>query len=96
MPNSLNINFAEARATGNKLISNGGDFGYLIGKVRGANTTLKGNGWDDAASVKYFEKVEEQAIYANKLADCIKEIGQFLIKAADAYEAAVEANKIAG
>lgn len=89
----LNINYQETRNTGNQVKSQAEQFGSLLGEIQSANDELK-NCWKGADAQSYTQKIDEQAQVMNKLKATIEEIGAFLVKVGDAYEDAMESNKM--
>ena len=89
----LNINYQETRNTGNQVKSQADQFGSLLGEIQSANDELK-NCWKGADAQSYTQKIDEQAQVMNKLKATIEEIGAFLVKVGDAYEDAMESNKM--
>ena len=87
----LKIGFEETRSVGTQVTAKGGEFASLLSKIQASNNELRGF-WEGDDATKYLGAVEEQAEYMKKLATTIDEIGAFLVKAADAYQEAVEAN----
>lgn len=89
----LNINYQETRNTGNQVKSQADQFGSLLGEIQSANDELK-NCWKGADAQSYTQKIDEQAQVMKKLQATIDEIGVFLVKVGDAYEDAMESNKM--
>ena len=89
----LNINYQETRNTGNQVKSQADQFGSLLGEIQSANDELK-NCWKGADAQCYTQKIDEQAQVMKKLQATIDEIGVFLVKVGDAYEDAMESNKM--
>ena len=89
----LNINYQETRNTGNQVKSQADQFGSLLGEIQSANDELK-NCWKGADAQSYTQKIDEQAQIMKKLQATIDEIGVFLVKVGDAYEDAMESNKM--
>ena len=89
----LNINYQETRNTGNQVKSQADQFGSLLGEIQSANDELK-NCWKGADAQSYTQKIDEQAQVMKKLQATIDEIGVFLVKVGDAYEDAIESNKM--
>lgn len=89
----LNINYQETRNTGNQVKSQADQFGTLLGEIQSANDELK-NCWKGADAQTYTQKIDEQAQVMKKLQATIDEIGVFLVKVGDAYEDAMESNKM--
>lgn len=89
----LKIDYAETRRTGNQIQSYASEFNSLLADIKGLNDSLKSS-WkgDDADS--YTGAITEQANVMDKLKDSIDEIGKFLVNVGDAYERAMEENKV--
>lgn len=89
----LRIDYQETRKTGQEVQSKAADFGKLLGEIDALNNNLK-QSWKGADAESYTAKIAEQAQVMNKLKTTMDEIGAFLIKVGDAYEQAMEENKI--
>ncbi len=88
----LTVSYTELRALGNNVQAKGEEFGSLLAKIAENNNALK-TAWEGTDASKYSNTVEEQSQVMNKLKNTIVEIGAYLVKAADLYEAANEANR---
>jgi WXG100 family type VII secretion target len=90
----LKINYSETISVGNQVTTKGADFTDLLNQVKNVNNELK-TYWEGSDASKYSTSVEEQAVYMQKLADTINEIGAFLVKVGNAYQEACENNSSA-
>lgn len=89
----LNINYQETRATGNQVSSYADEFNTLLSDIKNLNENLKSS-WKGADAESYTGAITEQAAVMDKLKGSLEEIGKFLVSVGDAYEAAMEENKI--
>ena len=89
----LNIDYEATRSTGNQVQSYASEFNSLLNDIKGLNENLKSS-WKGADAESYTGAITEQAQVMDKLKDSIEEIGKFLVSVGDAYEAAMEENKI--
>lgn len=89
----LKIDYQATRTTGNQVQSYASDFNTLLKEIESLNEQLKSS-WkgDDADS--YTGAITEQAQVMNNLKSSIDEIGKFLVSVGNAYEQAMEENKI--
>ena len=89
----LNINYQATKTTGTQVQSYADEFNSLLTDIKGLNDSLKSS-WkgDDADS--YTGAISEQATVMDNLKGSLEEIGNFLISVSEAYENAMEANKI--
>lgn len=89
----LKIDYQETKSTGNQVQSYAGEFNSLLNDIKGLNEQLRSD-WkgDDADS--YTTEINEQAQVMDKLKGSIEEIGKFLVDVGNAYEQAMEENKI--
>lgn len=90
---SLNIDYAATRATGRSVQSNAGEFKSLLRNIQNLNNSLK-NCWKGADADSYTNKIAEQAKVMDKLQKTIQEIGEYLVSVGDAYEKAMQDNKL--
>lgn len=89
----LNIDYQATRTTGNQVQSYADEFNTLLGDIKGLNENLKSS-WKGADAESYTGAITEQAQVMDKFKNSIDEIGKFLVSVGDAYEAAMEDNKI--
>lgn len=89
---NLNINYDAARQTGQSVITQADEFKSLLDQIKNTNNELK-TYWQGDDATKYSGAVDEQAEQMQKLETTIREIGEFLIKAANAYQEAMERNR---
>lgn len=89
----LKIDYEATRSTGNQVQSYAGEFNSLLNDIKGLNENLKSS-WKGADAESYTGAITEQAQVMDKLKDSIEEIGKFLVSVGDAYEAAMEDNKV--
>lgn len=89
----LKINYQVTRDAGGAVQNYAGEFKSLLGQIQTLNNNLK-QSWQGADAESYTRKIEEQAQVMNKLQQSIQEIGEFLVRVGDAYERAMEENKI--
>lgn len=89
----LKIDYQQTITTGQEVQSKAADFGTLLGEIEALNNELK-QSWKGADAESYTTKITEQAQVMNKLKTTMDEIGAFLIKVGNAYEQAMEENKI--
>lgn len=89
----LKIDYQATKSTGNQVQSYANEFNTLLNDIKGLNEQLKSS-WkgDDADS--YTGAITEQAQVMDKLKNSIDEIGKFLVSVGNAYEQAMEENKI--
>lgn len=89
----LKIDYEATRATGNQVSSLSEEFNSLLNDIKSLNDNLKSS-WkgDDADS--YTTEITEQAAVMDKLKDSLDEIGKYLVSVGNAYEKAMEENKI--
>lgn len=90
---NLKIDYQATRTTGNNVKSNAGEFKSLLNEIHNQNEDLKQH-WQGADADSYTTKITEQEQVMNKLQASMNEIGDYLIKVANAYEQAMEDNKI--
>lgn len=91
MSNDLNINFDETISVGEQIKSKAGDIRDVLIKIKNANAQLE-SVWTGADASKYLSRVNEQSAYMDELATTIDDIGDFLIKAGEAYRNAGNEN----
>lgn len=89
----LKIDYQATKTTGNQVQSYAEEFNGLLNDIKGLNEQLK-SCWkgDDADS--YTGEITEQAQVMDKLKNSIDEIGKFLVSVGNAYEKAMEENKL--
>lgn len=90
---NLKIDYQATRTTGNNVKSNAGEFKSLLSEIHNQNEDLKQH-WQGADADSYTTKITEQEQVMNKLQASMDEIGDYLIKVANAYEQAMEDNKV--
>ena len=90
---NLKIDYQATRSTGNNVKSNAGEFKSLLNDIHTQNEDLKQH-WQGADADSYTSKITEQEQVMNKLQATMDEIGDYLIKVANAYEQAMEDNKV--
>lgn len=88
----LRIDYAQTRTLGNNVITKGEEFKSLLTKIKSSNDSLKSY-WEGSDSIKYSNKVEEEAKVMDRLATTINEIGNFLIRVGNAYEKVSQENQ---
>lgn len=89
---NLKIDYAQLRTLSANVGNKAGEFNNLLGKITSANETLKSS-WQGADANKYTDAVTDQANTMKKLYEAIEQVGEYLGKVADAYQAANEANQ---
>ncbi|MEE0699296.1 MAG: WXG100 family type VII secretion target [Bacilli bacterium] len=89
----LKINYEETRRTGKQIQSYASEFNALLADIKGLNDSLKSS-WKGADADSYTGAITEQANVMDKLKNSIDEIGKFLVSVGDAYERAMEENKV--
>lgn len=89
----LKIDYGATKQTGSNVKSCAGEFKTLLNEIHGQNESLKSH-WQGADADSYTTKISEQEQVMNKLQASMDEIGDYLIKVANAYEQAMEDNKI--
>lgn len=87
----LKINYGETISVGNQVSEKGNDFQELLNRIKNVNTELQSY-WEGQDSSKYTAAVNEQAEEMQRLANTVKEIGEFLVRVGRAYQEAAEAN----
>lgn len=90
---SLNVDYQETRNAGTNLKNHASDFKTLLGEIQSLNDNLKSS-WTGDDAVSYTNKITEQAQGMNQLQKTVDEMGDLLISAGNAYEQAMEANKV--
>lgn len=90
---NLKIDYQATRSTGNNVKSNASEFKSLLNDIHTQNEDLKQH-WQGADADSYTSKITEQEQVMNKLQVTMDEIGDYLIKVANAYEQAMEDNKV--
>lgn len=90
---NLKIDYQATRTTGNNVKSNASEFKSLLNEIHNQNEDLKQH-WQGADADSYTAKITEQEQVMNKLQASMDEIGDYLIKVANAYEQAMEDNKV--
>ncbi len=90
---NLKIDYQATRSTGNNVKSNASEFKSLLNDIHTQNEDLKQH-WQGADADSYTSKITEQEQVMNKLQATMDEIGDYLIKVANAYEQAMEDNKV--
>jgi len=90
----LRVDYAATAAVGQQVTTQGGEFQTLLGNIRRVNGELAG-AWDGADAQKYLGAVDQQMQVMDQLNTTINEIGEFLVRIAEAYRAASEANQAA-
>lgn len=90
---NLKIDYQATRSTGNNVKSNASEFKSLLNEIHTQNEDLKQH-WQGADADSYTSKITEQEQVMNKLQATMDEIGDYLIKVANAYEQAMEDNKV--
>ncbi len=93
MAGNLKIDYQATRTTGNNVKSNASEFKSLLNEIHNQNEDLKRH-WQGADADSYTSKITEQEQVMNKLQVSMDEIGDYLIKVANAYEQAMEDNKV--
>lgn len=89
----LKIDYEATRSTGNQVQTYADEFNSLLKDIKNLNENLKSS-WKGADAESYTGAITEQAQVMDKLKDSVEEIGKFLVSVGDAYEAAMEENKI--
>lgn len=87
----LRINYEEVASVGRQITTKGEEFRSLLTRVRNVNSNLT-NAWQGSDATKYTSAVEEQAMYMEKLANAIDEIGEFMVKVGKVYQEVNERN----
>lgn len=90
---NLKIDYQATRTTGKNVKSNAGEFKSLLNEIHNQNEDLKKH-WQGGDADSYTAKITEQEQIMNKLQTSMDEIGDYLIKVANAYEQAMEDNKV--
>ncbi len=90
----LNVNYDETRQVGNNIIAKSQEFGTLLNKIKTTNDQLA-EVWKGSDAQVYTSKIEEHANEQKKLNASMQEVGEFLVKAGNAYEETMESNKSA-
>ena len=93
MAGNLKIDYQATSTTGNNVKSNASEFKSLLIEIHNQNEDLKRH-WQGADADSYTSKITEQEQVMNKLQVSMDEIGDYLIKVANAYEQAMEDNKV--
>ena len=88
---NLNINYQATRDAGNNVIKYAEDFSALLENIKKTNSELM-EYWQGEDAKKYSGAVSDQAQQMQNLATTIEEIGNFLVKVGNAYEAAMQQN----
>ena len=91
MNGDLRVNFKETKLVGNNVATKAEDFQELLNRIKTINEELK-TYWQGSDASKYTEAVEVQSQEMQKLAEVIKEIGEFLVQTGNAYEDAMQTN----
>lgn len=89
----LRIDYQATRTTGTAVKSDVEEFKSLLNEIHSQNEELKTH-WQGADADSYTSKITEQEQVMNKLGTTMDEIGDFLIQTANAYEQAMESNKV--
>ncbi len=90
---SLNIDYEATRAAGRSVQNQAGEFKALLNNIQSINDNLK-SCWKGADADSYTGKITEQAQVMNKLQTTIQEIGEYLVQVGNAYEKAMNENKL--
>ena len=90
---SLNINYEATRTAGKSVQNQAGEFKSLLNNIQSINDNLK-TCWKGADADSYTGKIAEQAQVMNKLQSTIQEIGEYLVQVGNAYEQAMNENKL--
>ena len=90
----LNVNYDETRTVGNNIKNKAQEFESLLNEIRTTNERLA-EVWIGADAQAYTNKIEEQAKEQLTLKQSIEEVGQFMVKAGNAYEETMESNRSA-
>ncbi len=90
---NLKIDYQATRTTGNNVKNQAGEFKTLLNEIQNQNEELKQH-WQGADADSYTSKITEQKQVMDKLQASMDEIGDYLIKVANAYEEAMEENKV--
>lgn len=90
---SLNINYEATRTAGKSVQNQAGEFKSLLNNIQSINDNLK-TCWKGADADSYTGKIAEQAQVMNKLQATIQEIGEYLVQVGNAYEQAMNENKL--
>ena len=88
----LSIDYNQTRQLGNNILEKGNEFSEVLSKIISENDNLK-NSWKGSDAEKYTNAVAAEIENMKILKKSINEIGEFLIKAANAYERVNEANQ---
>lgn len=88
----LSIDYNSTRQIGNGILEKANDFSDILTKINGENDNLR-NYWKGADAEKYTSAVAAEIENMRTLHQAIKEMGEFLIQAANAYEKVNEANQ---
>lgn len=89
----LRIDYQATRTTGTSVKNDAEEFKTLLNEIHSQNEELKTH-WQGGDADSYTSKITEQEQIMNKLSTTIDEIGDFLIQTANAYEQAMESNKV--
>ena len=89
----LKINYANTRSAGNMVKEKASEFSDLLAEIHTQNEELKTH-WQGADADSYTKKISEQEQVMKNLKSAMNEMGEYLIKVANAYEDAMESNKI--
>lgn len=89
----LKIDYGETKQTGTNVKSYAGEFKTLLEEIHNQNEDLKSH-WQGADADSYTSKISEQEQVMNKLQASMEEIGDYLVKVANAYQQAMEDNKL--
>lgn len=89
----LKINYANTRSAGNTVKQKSSEFSDLLRAIHEQNEELKSH-WQGADADSYTKKISEQEQVMKNLKSAMDEMGEYLVKVANAYEEAMESNKI--
>ena len=87
----LNVSYPETIKTGNDVIAKSDEFTDLLNKIKQINEDLK-SAWEGEDSKKYADVVSEKQVYMDELASDMHSMGEFLVKAGEAYRQTSEDN----
>ncbi len=90
----LKINYEETISVGNQITTKSEEFKTLLSRIRNVNSNLKA-AWEGSDATKYTNAVEDQAVYMDKLAAAMDELGAFVSKVGRTYQEVSEANSSA-
>lgn len=90
---SLNIDYEATKRAGNNVQSKADEFKGLLSNIQNLNDSLK-QCWKGADADSYTNKISEQAKVMSKLQVTIQEIGEYLVSVGNAYEKAMNENKV--